>query len=425
MRKTFQGYVEVQRRPEFRRFWLGMMISRAGDAFTAVTLAWVVLDIAGPVQLGVVLMCFGLPRIVSGPVAGRLLERFRPRILLAADNAGRGLLIAAVPCLLWAHHLVVADLYGIAAVSALLSSFTEVAEAALVPRLVDDGQLDAANSLLSANWELAYIVGPAVAGAIVATLGAPFALLCDAASFAVMSAICGGLPALGPASRAAAGQAATGQAEPARRNVLGLAVLFRFPAVLVLSFCGFGMLFLDGVATVLYPVYSRSFLHAGAAGYGILMSAAGVGALLGVVTGAALAGRLPPSLRIGAVIVAGAPLFGLLRLAPDLAVAAILLGLAVFAWGPYSVFERTLVQRLVPDDMRSRLFGARTMISSLGFPLGSAIGGALIGGIGVPGVILAIACSCLLLGLLPLLAPALRGLDAAAGSRVQIRPTAG
>ena len=88
MRKTFQGYVEVGRRPAFRRFWLGMTISRAGDAFTTVTLAWVVLDIAGPVQLGVVLMCFGLPRIVSGPVAGRLLERFRPRILLAADNAG-------------------------------------------------------------------------------------------------------------------------------------------------------------------------------------------------------------------------------------------------------------------------------------------------------------------------------------------------
>jgi hypothetical protein len=63
------------------------------------------------------------------------------------------------------------------------------------------------------------------------------------------------------------------------------------------------------------------------------------------------------------------------------------------------------------------------MVSSLGFPLGSAIGGALIGGLGVPGVILAIACSYLLLGLLPLLAPALRGLDAAAGSRLQIRPT--
>ena len=54
------------------------------------------------------------------------------------------------------------------------------------------------------------------------------------------------------------------------------------------------------------------------------------------------------------VIVAGAPLFGLLRFAPDLAVAAVLLGLATFAWGPYYVFARTLMQRLVPEDVRSQ-----------------------------------------------------------------------
>src|ERR1700736_1957032 len=94
---TIQRYVQVARRPVFRRFWLGMMISRAGDAFTTVALSWVVLDIAGPLQLGVVLMCFGLPRVVSGPLAGRVLDRTAgtdPRLLLAADNAARGMLIA-------------------------------------------------------------------------------------------------------------------------------------------------------------------------------------------------------------------------------------------------------------------------------------------------------------------------------------------
>jgi predicted MFS family arabinose efflux permease len=274
-------------------------------------------------------------------------------------------LIAAVPVLLWSHHLVVADLYGIAAVSALLSSVTEVAEAALVARLLDDDQLDAANSLLSAGWELAYIVGPAMAGVIVATIGAPYALGCDAASFAVMSAICLALPALAPASPDAPADSGRG-----RRNWLGLGLLFRFPAVLVLSVCSFGMLLGDGIATVLYPVFSRSFLHAGATGYGILVSAAGVGALLGVVAVTRLVGRLPPALRIGTVLAAGAPLFALLRLAPDLAVAVILLGLASFAWGPYYVLERTLVQRLVPDDVRGRLFGVRMAISLARVPVG-------------------------------------------------------
>ena len=130
----------------------------------------------------------------------------------------------------------------------------------------------------------------------------------------------------------------------------------------------------------------------------MLVSAAGAGALLGVLAGPGLSGRLPPSRRLAVVIAAGAPWFGLLCLAPGLAVAAVLLGLATFAWGPYYVFDRTLMQRLVPREVLSRVAGARMTISSLGFPLGSAIGGVLAGGIGVRGAILAIACSALALG---------------------------
>ncbi|MFY9929010.1 MAG: MFS transporter [Streptosporangiaceae bacterium] len=423
MRQALRDYAGVGRRPAFRRFWLGMMISRSGDAFTIVAVSWVVLQIASPVQLGLVLMCFGLPRVVGGPLAGRLLDRSRPRVLLALDNAGRGLLIALVPVLLWRHDLAVADLYGIAAASALLSSLTEVAEAALVPRLVRDDQLDAANSLLAANWEVASIAGPAVAGVIVASVGAPVALVVDAASFAVMSAICLTLPLSGATE--AADPAAT-PPTTTRRSWLGLGILLRFPGVLTLTACGFGMLFLDGVATVLYPVYCRTFLHVSASGYGLLVSAAGIGALIGVVAGTYLPGRLPPSRRIGVVILCGAPLFGLLRLAPDLPVAAGLLALAMFAWGPYFVFDRTLVQRLVPDEMRSRLVGARMTISSLGFPLGSAAGGVLLGGIGVPDVVLAVAGCYLALGLLPLFAPGLRALDPGRPQRrIQAGPTAG
>jgi hypothetical protein len=249
---------------------------------------------------------------------------------------------------------------------------------------------------------------------IVAAAGAGFALLLDAVSFAVMSALCLGLPASAPVQR----RAAPVQRRNGRRDWLGLGILLGFPAVLVLTACSVGMLCLDGIVTVLYPVYCRTFLHVGAAGYGILLSAAGLGALLGVVAGAGLFGRLPPWSRIGAVIACGAPLFGLLRFAPDLPVAAILLGLATFGWGPYFAFDRTLVQRLVPDDLRGRLAGARMTISSAGFPLGSAIGGALIGAVGVPAMILAIAAAYLALGSLPVLTAGVRAYPGA-------RPLAG
>jgi MFS family permease len=413
LRKTIQRYALLARHQAFRRFWLGMMISRAGDAFTVVALSWVVLGIAGPLQLGVVLMCFGLPRVVSGPIAGRALDRTDPRLLLAADNAARGMLIAVVPVLLWFHHLVVADLYGIAVASALLSAVTEVAEAALVPQMVADDHLEIANSLLAANWELAAIAGPVASGVIVATVGAGFALLLDAVSFAVMSALCLSLPAFRPVRPA---RTAHPGGRTADRNWLGLGILLRFPAVLVLTACSVGMLCLDGIATVLYPVYCRTYLHVTAGGYGVLVSAAGAGALLGVVAGTGLFGRLAtqaapaahgapaPWLRIGALIACGAPLFGLLRFAPDLPVAAVLLGLATFCWGPYFALDRTLTQRLVPDDVRGRLVGVRMAVSSLGFPLGSAIGGALIGAAGAPTMILAVAAAYLALGSLPLLA---------------------
>ena len=403
LRKTIQRYLQVGRHRAFRRFWLGMMISRAGDAFTAVALSWVVLGLAGPVQLGIVLMCFGLPRVVSGPVAGRILDRIDPRPLLAADNAVRAALIAVVPVLLWLHRLAVADLYVIAAASALCSAVTEVAEASLVPRLVDDEHLEGANSLLAANWEVASIAGPALSGVIVATAGAGFALLVDAASFAVMAALCLSLPAFRPVRSAGPGATAAGPA-----------ILFRFPAVLVLTVCGVGLLCLDGMATVLYPVYCRTFLHVTSTGYGILVSAAGVGALLGVVVGPGLFSRLPVGWRIGGALAVAAPLFGLLRLAPDLPVAAVLLGLATFGVAPYFAFDRTLMQRLVPDDVRSRLAGARMTVSSLGFPLGSAAGGALIGAVGVPAMIVVIAGFFLAFAALPVLAV---GLSAHPGAR--------
>jgi MFS family permease len=198
--------------------------------------------------------------------------------------------------------------------------------------------------------------------------------------------------------------------EEPRSGPLGLAVLLRFPAVAVLSLLTLGVLLAFGAAEVLYAVYSRTALTAGASGYGFLLSATGVGGLLGIVVGVSLFGGLPPGRRLGAVLVSGAPPFAALAVVTELPLAVLLAGLASFAWGPYYVLERSLVQRLVPDDARGRVFGARLALSSWGFPVGAAIGGAVLAAAGARPMVLGLAGTFLGLGLLALLAPPLRRL---------------
>jgi predicted MFS family arabinose efflux permease len=401
MRKVIHDLAIVRRNPVFRRFWLGILISRAGDAFTTVALSWLVLTIAGPAQLGVVLLCFGLPRIFSAPVAGRLLDRFQPRVLLGWDNALRGALVALLPLFSAVDLLNVPIICVIAACCAALSAVTEVAEGSLVPRLVENADLEPANALLGANWELAYIVGPPVSGLIVAWAGVAPALVVDALSFALMSLICFKLPRVPQTP-------SNEQPTSFFRKWIGTGALFRLPAVLTLTLATVGFLFMNGMVEVLYPVFSRDGLRAGSDAYGVLVGVTGAGALLGVVFGQALFRRLRPHVKIALAIAGGAPFFGLLALTDNVAVAAVLVGVASFLWGPYYVVERSLVQRLIPEDMRGQVMGSRTAISSLGFPLGSAAAGAVMAGAGIGTVIAVMTAVYLVLAAVPLLSSAVR-----------------
>ncbi|GAA3551066.1 MFS transporter [Amycolatopsis ultiminotia] len=405
MRKLIHDLAVVRRNPVFRRFWLGMLISRAGDAFTTLALSWLVLTVAGPAELGVVLLCFGLPRIFSAPVAGRLLDRFQARVLLGWDNALRGGLVALLPVLASVRLLSVPVICSIAACCAALSAVTEVAEGALVPRLVEDADLEPANALLSANWELAYIVGPPVSGLIVAWSGASPALIVDALSFGLMSVICFRLPHIPK----------TSVEHPAGfiKKWLGTGALFRLPAVLTLTLTTVGFLFLNGMVEVFYPVFSRNGLQAGSGAYGLLVGVTGGGALLGVVFGQALFRNLRPGVKIALAVGGGAPFFGLLALTGNVAVAVVLVGVASFLWGPYYVVERSLVQRLIPENLRGQVMGARTAISSLGFPLGGAAAGAVMAGASIGAVILAMSLAYVLLAMIPLLSGSLRKAAAA------------
>ena len=120
--------------PAVRRLSAGMLLSRTGDQLTTIALVWFVLDLTGSgLAVGLVLLCAGLPPVVTGPLLGRVLDRWPLRRVMVADNLARATLVGAIPTLHWLGRL---DLVGGPPVL-LADAVSFVAMAALVGPLPD------------------------------------------------------------------------------------------------------------------------------------------------------------------------------------------------------------------------------------------------------------------------------------------------
>lgn len=384
------------RRRHFRLFFLGVTASRLGDTFLAVALAWLILKIGTPTDLGLLILIGGAPRAVGAPVAGYVLDRYGPRLALVVDNGLRAVLLLVIPLLSSAGALRVVYLYPLVFAGALLSSATEVGQEIVAPTLVADDELEAANGLLAATFDLAEWVGPAAAGLTVALAGVQPAIVVDACSFLGMAAAATALPAAGgrPTERATRSTMAD--------LVHGYRTLRACRGVLTLTLTALGVLTIDGALQVFWPAYSRTTLGSGPATYGLLVSAAGVGSLAGTLLLTPVVGRLRPS-RSLPLAVAGSGLC--LALLAAIHTVVIAVGLAVLVGvlaAPFYPIARAVLQRLVPEHERGRVFGARASITACGFPTGAAVGGLLLTGTSAPvtALIIAAAHAPIALGLL-------------------------
>ena len=175
---------------DFRLLFSGQAISVVGDALFPVALAFAVLELSGsPSSLGLVLAAQALPLAGFSLVGGVVGDRVSRQRLMLASDLGRaatqaltaGLLIAGV-AEIW-HLAVLAALYGAA------EAFFRPAAGGLIPRLVPDEHLMQANSLIAMSQSAGLVLGPALAGALIALFGPGSAIAIDAASF-LASAAC-------------------------------------------------------------------------------------------------------------------------------------------------------------------------------------------------------------------------------------------
>jgi MFS family permease len=183
------------RNPAFQRLWLGLSISYLGDQFIIIALLWFVLQLTGSgAAVGLVILCFDLPGVLTGAVLGRLQDRYQPRLVMGFDNLARAALIAAIPTLYALGRLQLWHVFVLASLAGALSPATTAGVRAFVPHLVDDAALHRGNALTAASLQFSYLAGPVAAGFAVARFGGPWALFIDAASFLPMGLLALTLP---------------------------------------------------------------------------------------------------------------------------------------------------------------------------------------------------------------------------------------
>src|SRR5688572_2536376 len=401
--QVWQAFRLLSRYPAFGRLWTGRSVSLFGDAFTVIALPWFVLQVTeSATATAGILLSLQLPAILTSMAIGSLIDRFQPRAIITIDNGLRTLIIGMIPILHWFGLLELWLLFLLTFLAGMLVPATEVGSRSVLPDLVEDKDLEAANMLWSFSLNLSLIVGPALAGLLVASFGGPSVLLIDAATFAVMALVAVTIPNV-ERSRPPM------QAPLAER--LGLRQLWDMKVVRYTTLLSLVFFFSYGPLEAALPLYSDAILQTDARGYGLLWSALAVGALIGTLGSTILSQRL----RLGVALPLIAVLWGasLLPMAftNQLWVACGLLLLGGLMWGPYTPMETTLLQRNVPKAQLGRVFGARSTLLTGGAPLGLAIGGILLAFVPSTSVIAFSALACILVGLGGLVSPTFRGLS--------------
>ena len=294
------------RHRDYRLFWSGQLVSLIGTWMQSVGQAWVVLELTGsPLKLGVIsALQFG-PMLFLSLLAGALADRVRKRRLLLLTQGALMFQAFALAALDWTgqiqfwHVAVLAGVYGIA------NTLDLPARQSFVGELVGTGDLMNAIALNATVFNGARVVGPAVAGLVIAKYGVAPAFLINGLSFlGVLVALACIRNEGAPRPRAAAtvGQEILqGLRYAAATPLVGLILALLFVVSLfVLNF------------NVLVPLVARDVLHEGARGFGLLMASLGLGAVCGAIALASMTRARPPlSLIVAAGLVTSGGLLGL------------------------------------------------------------------------------------------------------------------
>lgn len=380
------------RHPDFLKLWTAETISVFGSAITQLALpliAATTLNVT-PFEFGLLTTIEFLPFILFSLPAGVWVDRLRRRPILIAGDLGRAIAIASIPLAFYFDALTIWQLYVVGFVNGILTVFFDVSYQSYVPSVVERDQLVDANSKLEITRSASQILGPGIAGILIGLLRAPFAMLLDSVSYVVSAVFVFFIrrpePPVEPHDEAVHGP------KPSMRQeiAVGLRYVTGHPWLRnIAATTGTSNFFgnVGGAILILYLTRERGL---GPEAIGFAFSVGSVGVLVAAFVTSWLTKRL----GVGRMLVLSAMGFSVSGLpvafSPDaliwyaVAVSGFLAGFCGVSW---NINQVSLRQAITPPRMQGKMNATMRFIVWGTMPIGSILGGALGGIIGLQNTI--------------------------------------
>jgi MFS family permease len=366
-RRTFSAF---QYR-NYRLYFFGQLVSLIGTWMTNTAQGWLVYQLTGSkALLGIVAAAGTAPMLFFSTWGGWAADRFPKRSVLVCTQISMMILSFIFAGLVWSGkiqpwQIIVLGLFG-----GVAMAFDMPARQSFVVEIASREDLMNAISLNSAMFNGARIVGPAVAGFLMAKVGIALCFFIDGVSFI---AVIAGLLLMRMPARVVSAPSGGALAQ----SLEGFRYVWNHTRVRTI-FALFAIVGVFGWSySVLMPAFAQDILHLGERGYGLLLGASGVGALIGALTTATFGSALTPrKLAFGGVWIFSAMLL-VFSINRNLYVAMICLAVAGFGMMLFFSTSNTTVQTIVPDEMRGRVMGIWALIFGGMIPFGSLEAGAL------------------------------------------------
>jgi len=373
--------------PNLRRVELAFLGFNMTEFATWIAILVYAFERGGAAEAGAVSVILLIPSAVVAPFAAYAGDRFRRDRVLFVDYLVQGLAVGATALTLYADASA-GVVYGVATLASISITFTRPAQNSLLPTLAQTPEdLTAANVVTGVVEGTGKMLGPLIAGVLLAVAGpdaifAVFAIVTFLGAFAV-SGVRAEPSVVTPAVR-------MGAEDVLRETLRGFKTLRdeREPRLVVLLLSS--NVVVVGAIDVLFVATAIDLLGIGQSGAGYLSAAFGAGAVVGAASAVILVGRrrLTPPLAAGAVVF-GAPI-ALVAVAPSAVSAPILFAIAGGGRSLEDVAGRTLLQRISPNEVLSRVFGVLEGLMMVALAVGSVGAAVLIERFGVPTALIAI-----------------------------------